>query len=144
LCFEKIISLIAKSNLPQEDCDNYYYGFERLMNRILIHFEKIPVTSAMMEEFFGIKNILNNVNAMITKACEDSDKTDRVDKSDKSDKSDKKKPLGRHPLMTHQQNISRFTKLCDTYQHLSDNIANEDDIEINIDMDDINNNINCI
>lgn len=108
LCFEKIITLITKSNLPQEDSDNYYYGYERLMNRILNHFEKTPITSTMIDDFNNIKNILHNVNNTITESCEGIDK---------------KKSLGRHPIMTHQQNISRFTKLCETYRSDADTMT---------------------
>jgi len=66
---------------------------------------------------------------MITKACEEPDK---------------KKPIGRHPILTHQNNISRYTKLCESYQRFSDTLADEDDIEINVDIADINNNINSM
>src|SRR5205814_9313481 len=34
MCFNKIIRLILDSGLPHDDCDNYYSGYERLMNRV--------------------------------------------------------------------------------------------------------------
>src|SRR5579872_3557067 len=70
LSFQKIINLILKSNLPQEECDNYYSGFERLMNRVLTHFEKRPITPNMTNGFNIIKDNLAKLNDEITNACE--------------------------------------------------------------------------
>jgi len=103
LSFQRIINLILKSNLDQENCDNYYSGFERLMNRVLSHFEKTPVTTNMINGFNTIKDNLKKLNDEITKACEEKDKL--------------KKPLRTFSIMTHQQNINRYTKLCELYKN---------------------------
>lgn len=110
-CFNKIVNLILKSNLPQETCDNYYSGYERLMNRILFHFEKISQLNGngsneslnLISEFNAIKDGLKELNDTITKACECDDKNN--------------KPIRMFSTMTHQQNITRFNKLCDLYKN---------------------------
>ena len=103
LSFQKIINLILKSSLPQEDCDNYYSGFERLMNRVLSHFEKTPITEHMISGFEIIKPNLIKLNEEITKACNEKDKL--------------KNPLRTFSIMTHKQNITRFEKLCEIYKN---------------------------
>jgi hypothetical protein len=40
ICLGTIVELILDPGLPQEDRDNYYSGFERLVNRIMIDHEK--------------------------------------------------------------------------------------------------------
>jgi hypothetical protein len=104
LSFQKIIKLILKSDIPQEDCDNYYSGYERLMNRVLSHFEKTPVTSNMVDGFIVIKDNIKKLNDEITKSCEEPDKL--------------KRPLRTFSIMTHQQNIARYTKLCELYKNM--------------------------
>jgi len=105
LSFKRIINLILKSNLPQEDCDNYYAGFERLMNRVLSHFEKTPVTITMIDSFETVKEKLKELNDEITKACEGKVK--------------EKQPLRTFSIMTHKQNISRYMKLCELYKNMA-------------------------
>lgn len=103
LSFQQIIKLILKSNLPQEDCDNYYSGYERLMNRVLAHFEKTPIIASMIDGFTAIKPNLIKLNEEITKACGEKDKL--------------KNPLRTFSIMTHKQNITRFEKLCESYKN---------------------------
>lgn len=99
-CFNKIITLILDEGLPQEDCDNYYSGYERLMNRILSHFEK-EVTPNTIRDFNNIKGQLKAVNDKITLACENSPKP----------------PIRMFSTMTHKQNINRLKSLCETYEN---------------------------
>lgn len=98
VCFNKIVLLILDAQLPQEECDNYYSGYERLMNRILSHFERTTPTKSSCDDFNQIKPIIIEMNTRITNGCETS------------------KPLRTFSLMTHKQNILRFEKLCDLYE----------------------------
>jgi hypothetical protein len=111
-CLFSVTQLILDSNLPHDDCDNYYSGLARLMNRILCHFEKEVVQNNKIDDFFAIKNIINDINDRITLAC---------DGDNYQSKSSATKPLRMFSIMTHGQNVSRFKKLCDMYQNLTEN-----------------------
>lgn len=108
VCSDKIINLIVKSGLPQDDCDNYYAGYERLMNRVLCHFEGTPIQPHMIQEFKSIKDMIQDLNLRISKVCEDDKKTKTA--------SSQVKPLRTFSIMTHQQNIKRYKSLCDQYK----------------------------
>lgn len=114
VCSNKIITLILSSGLPQDDCDNYYSGYERLMNRVLCHFEKTPVQPHMIPEFLAIKDIIKEMNDKISKACED-------DKKPKTG-TPQVKPLRMFSIMTHQQNINRYKALCESYKTAEENL----------------------
>jgi hypothetical protein len=108
MCFDQIVKLILDSDLPQEECDNYYSGYERLMNRVLCIFEVDNVSKNMLEEFNGIKNYITDFNNKIIEACQDS--------SVKS--SSKSKPLRMFSSMTHKKNIVRFETLSNKYKNI--------------------------
>ena len=101
VCFNKIINLILHSNLSQEESDNYYSGYERLINRIISYFEG-PITSIMDTRFNAITEGLKEMNDTITKACDEKPNA---------------KPLRMYSLMTHANNITRNAKLCDLYKN---------------------------
>lgn len=106
-CLTSVTQLIIDSDLPHDDCDNYYSGFARLLNRILCHFEKEVVHNNKVQDFFAIENFIKDTNTKISKACETNDELTKKNKTTK--------PLRMFSIMTHQQNILRFNKLCDAY-----------------------------
>ncbi len=112
MCFNKVVKLILESGLPQDDCDNYYSGYERLMNRILTHFEKnekSPGQKQKFNDFIAIKDFIKETNDKITKACdEETLKKLKITT----------KPIRLFSTMTHQQNVNRFIKLCDMYKKM--------------------------
>jgi hypothetical protein len=116
-CFSKIIRLIKEGGLPHDDCDNYYSGYERLMNRILKHFEKTPIQKHMLDEFVLIKDILKQMNDDISKICEQQDdkKSKVIKNSDAT--TNTPKALRMFSVMTHRQNINRYNELCEVYKH---------------------------
>jgi len=109
VCFNKILKLILDGGLSQDECDNYYSGYERLMNRILTHFEKVSDTHSqdrkhMFDEFNGLKDYIKEINNKLGKACEDDPA-----------KPKSAKPLRLFSIMTQQQNVVRFNKLVEIY-----------------------------
>lgn len=106
-CFNKIVKLILETGLPQEGCDNYYSGYERLINRVLSHFEKDTVQKFMIDEFNGIKSYLEDINDRISAACKDD--------SGSKKRRNSNKPIRMFSIMVHKQNISRFEALCEQY-----------------------------
>jgi hypothetical protein len=105
VCFQKIIALILRSALTQEETDNYYFGFERLMNRILTHFEKALITPTLVSEFARFKPYLESFNNDIQLACGGPN----ADKNDRS----VKRPIRTYSIILLEQNINRLTKLCE-------------------------------
>jgi hypothetical protein len=116
MCFNDILTLILESDIPQDDSDNYYSGFERLLNRLLIHFEKDIMTNEknvfktphqrMVDEFDTIKNFIKDYNDKISKTC-----NEEYIKKNKG----YKPPIKIFSIMAHKHNIERFDKLCDIY-----------------------------
>ena len=99
VCFNKIINMILSDDVPYEDRDNYYGGYERLMNRVLCYFEKKTNTTKIISDFNRIKSTLQTINNNITLACEATPK-----------------PIKMFSLITHKQNIERLTLLCNIYE----------------------------
>lgn len=102
-CFNKISNLILKSNLSQDECDNYYNGYERLLNRLLHHFDN-NVSCDILEEFKNVKSYIDDFNDKINIACSDDDKNNR--------------PLRMFSLIVHKQNIKRLDGISDKYTRL--------------------------
>jgi len=131
-CFSRIVRLITEGGLPSDDCNNYYSGYERLMTRILKHFEKTPIQKHMIDEFKSIKDILKQMNDDISKICEDEKKNKPGNTAPTSTPAPAPAPAPAAPVpapapaptkilrmfsvMTHNQNINRFNKLCELYE----------------------------
>lgn len=92
VCLNKLINIILSSTVPREDKDNYYSGYERLMNRLLYHFETTPTK---LSEFKTIHRQLFTINDKITEACKEQ-----------------VKPIERFSFITHGENIARYEALC--------------------------------
>lgn len=95
VCMNKIINLILSTTVPREDRDNYFSGYERLINRILYYFETMP---SKISEFNKIRQQLYTINDRITQACKEQTK-----------------PIERFSIITHTENNERFealNKLC--------------------------------
>lgn len=101
-CFNKLLDLIFKSQLQSDDCDNYYSGYERLMNQILNYFEKSSPNAQTFKDFKEISDYLRNIN-------------DTVTKSTQADASGKSKTIRMFSVMSHQKNVSRLNKLFEVY-----------------------------
>lgn len=69
MCFKRVNNLILRSELSQEETDNYFSGIERLMNRILTHYEKLPVNASNINDFNTFKPDLRNVVSSIQSVC---------------------------------------------------------------------------
>ena len=99
VCFTKILNLILDSSIPLEDRDNYYAGYERLMNRILGCFETTTRSPQLIVEFNNIKTQLHDINNKITQAYDSG-----------------LKPIERFSMIDHRDNIERYNKLCELYE----------------------------
>lgn len=106
MCLDKTLKMILESDLPQDDSDNYYSGYERLMNRVLCHFERDQVTPQLTKQFNEIKNPIKQFNDKISRSCDD----EYIKKINAPHK-----PIRMFSIMTHQQNVNRYTKLCNVY-----------------------------
>jgi len=113
-CFEKITNLVVDTSLPQEECDNYYSGFERLMNRILYHFENEnhnitneTVQRNKVNDFIEARKMIQKYNELVLTVCPDDGKNSNP------------KTLRKFSGMVHNQNMLRFNALCEKYDRTS-------------------------
>jgi hypothetical protein len=102
-CFDKLSKLILESDLSQDECDNYYNGYERLLNRVLHYFDN-NVNSNTVEEFKIVKSYIDIFNNKISTACNVDDKNNR--------------PIRMFSIIVHKQNIKRLNSICDKYAQL--------------------------
>jgi hypothetical protein len=107
-CSTKIIKLMTSAGLPKDDCDNYYAGYDRLINRVLCHFERTPILPHMIPEFNTVKDIIKEMNDKITKICDD----EKIDKADRI--------LKTGSVLSHRDLVHRFQTLCESYKAAED------------------------
>jgi hypothetical protein len=106
-CFTRISNLILNSDLSQEECDNYYAGYERLLNQILNKYEdmlpKVDKNSDQYKvdktEFLTIYKFMKTMNAEISASTTDKPKGS----------------IRKFSLMVHQQNINRLENLFNSF-----------------------------
>lgn len=110
-CFKSIVNVIINSNLPQEECDNYYSGYERLMNKFLNKFENSEddkANASLNDEFNAVKSTIINFNNSISEAIKKAN-TQKV-----------KPPIRKFSIMVHENNIKRFNMLTSKFQEADD------------------------
>lgn len=92
ICLDKIVGYITgsdiKDRLLQEESDNYYSGYERIVNRIVTYYEKNFDNS-----YKNIYETIKNCNDLITKDCSTN------------------KPLRKFSLLVHSQIVKRCDDL---------------------------------
>jgi hypothetical protein len=103
VCLGKISGLMLGSGLKQDECDNYYSGAERLINRLLCWFE--TPSAGKKKEFDIVRHYIKTFNTKLSEACGDA-----VKKEDR--------PIRLFSVMTHQQNVARFETLCGVYDKI--------------------------
>lgn len=120
MCFKRVNNLILRSDLSQEETDNYFSGIERLMNRILTHYEKSPVNSVIIDDFNKFKPNLQDIVTDIQNVCKE--------KSEKN----MKQPLRAYSLIVLEQITERLSNLSNK---LSLNInKNDNDTDLVFDI----------
>lgn len=116
VCLDNVIKLILESKLSQDECDNYYSGCERLISRIIAHFEK-NIFNVPPKEFNNIKTIIDDFNSRISKECpNDEKKAPNESGSSTNHPSHPSRPLRIFSIMTHYANVARFNKLCNSFK----------------------------
>ena len=86
------------TKISQEDCDNYYCGFERLMSKIIAKFENGD-KEKLSAEFKSIIPHINTFLKAITDACKKENK-----------------PLKRFSLIVHDQIIKKIAEISAYYK----------------------------
>lgn len=102
-CFDKIANLVLNKNINQEERDNYYSGYDRLMNKLLTFFENCPNKKQVYDKFKKIKDHVRKKNSDILNECNNNSE---------------EKPIRKFSIMVHNQNIARFEKLNKQYKIL--------------------------
>lgn len=89
-CFNQITKLVIDSNLSQEECDNYFWGFDKLVNHFCSKYEtnndintnesspsQTPTTQN--DDFADIRDKLQTmINSINTKSQKDNNKTNSI------------------------------------------------------------------
>ena len=117
-CFRSIVNIIINSTLSQEECDNYYSGYERLMNKFLSKFESMEdekVTLEFVEEFNSTKSVINGFNSSISKAIK------------KASENGEKPPIRKFSTMVHDNNKKRFKTLILRFEDLEQKLNEAED-----------------
>jgi hypothetical protein len=100
-CFNKISLLVFDSKLSQDETDNYYNGYEKMLNRILNYFES-NITTGTIDEFNIIKSYIDNFNTKIDMTC--------------TNVNIKQRPI--RMLINHKQSIKQLNLICEKYSQL--------------------------
>jgi hypothetical protein len=88
-CCSKILNLVLYSKLEQDESDNYYLGYERLLNVILCVLEKDKNSNSVLDIF---KDFNSKISVSI-------------------DVENKYKPLRMSAIILHKQNLKRIGEL---------------------------------
>lgn len=107
-CLKNVVNIIVNSkiqkNVSQEECDNYYSGYERLIDRYLKKYENATdLTPALLKEFKASSVIVKGLNDKITSSIKKHDKP----------------PIRKFSIMVHNNNIERLNNLDDKYKQTS-------------------------
>ena len=92
-CVKKIAQIITTSLIPPEELDNYYSGYERLINQVLHKFEDQDISADELTDFKELYEIIDETNKQITYSATDG------------------KSIRKFSLMVHNQNIKRLEEL---------------------------------
>ena len=99
-CFDRIIKLVLESDKSQEERDNYYTGYERLMNRLLTYYERSTISPDLIKSLESISIMLIGLNNRITSRLGGTGE----------------QPLRRFATITHETNAGRLEKLLTLYK----------------------------
>jgi len=82
-CLTTIKKLVLQSNLSQEECDNYYAGYDRLMMHITIKFgsDKHRTGTSLAEEFRSVIDPITKLNAEINTAIDSMSESQTIEKN---------------------------------------------------------------
>lgn len=124
-CLTTIKKLILQSNLSQEECDNYFGGYDKLMIHIVSKFnselnlleekqedELTVVDKAFIGEFFTVFDEVDKLNEEITQSIEKNSKnTDTMS-------AEKNNTIRKYSVGIHKLNVKKIKELRNKYDSL--------------------------
>jgi hypothetical protein len=123
-CINVIRKLVVESNLSQEECDNYYSGYDRLVTRLISKFDQKSyenVDSNLVTEFFEVLPFIKTHNDEILEKTNENSKTEN--------RADRLNSIRKYSLSIHKLTMKKFSKLESVYTKLKEKFDNESDNE---------------
>lgn len=123
-CLQMIKRLVIQSDLSQEECDNYYAGYNRLITHLISRFEvddpqTTEVLPHMIEEFFTVIDKVNQLNDEILSMSLKNSNTDN--------RADRLNSIRKYSISFHKLNMKKLTDLRAKYEILQTRIEEIDD-----------------
>jgi hypothetical protein len=120
-CLTTIKKLVIQSNLSQEECDNYYSGYDRLITHLISRFEvKNPHTAELhphlVEEFFQITDPISEINNEILSTS--------LENASAENRSDRNNSIRKYSINIHKLTIKKLGKLKESYVVLNERVEN--------------------
>jgi len=120
-CLQMIKRLVVQSNLSQEECDNYYAGYNRLITHIISRFEvadpnTVELLPHMVEEFFTIIDQIDTFNKEILALSLQNSNTDSRD--------DRNNSIRKYSISFHKLNMGKLSDIRAKYEILQSRISN--------------------
>lgn len=119
-CINIIKRLVTESDLSQEECDNYYAGYDRLVTHIISKFDLESyedVDKNIVSEFFEVLESIKNNNDEIVRKTNENSKVEN--------RSDRLNSIRKYSLSIHKLTMKKLDKLENVYIKLKENLDSE-------------------
>jgi hypothetical protein len=125
-CLQVIKRLVIQSDLSQEECDNYYAGYNRLISRLISRFdvddpETAEVLPHLVEEFFTIIDQIDNINEDIL--------TVSLKNASADSRSDRFNSIRKYSISFHRLNMKKLSDIRAKYDVLQTRVDEASDEE---------------
>ena len=123
-CLQVIKKLVIQSDLSQEECDNYYAGYNRLITHIISKFEvgdpkTVDIASHLITEFFDIYNQIDQINQEIM--------TVSTANSSADSRTERNNSIRKYSITFHKLNMGKLSDLKNKYDILRNRLEDESD-----------------
>jgi hypothetical protein len=121
-CLQMIKRLVIQSDLSQEECDNYYAGYNRLVTHLISRFEvEDPETAELLphivEEFYQIIDQIDAINNEILSIS--------LKNASSDNRADRTNSIRKYSISFHKLNMKKLTELREKYEVLQTRVENE-------------------
>ena len=121
-CLQMIKRLVIQSDLTQEECDNYYAGYTRLITHLISRFEvedaeTVELLPHLVEEFFTVIDQVDGINNEILSAS--------LKNASSDNRSDRNNSIRKYSISFHKLHMKKLTELREKYDVLQTRIENE-------------------
>jgi hypothetical protein len=125
-CLQVIKRLVIQSDLSQEECDNYYAGYNRLITHIISRFnvddpETAEVLPHLVDEFFTVIDQIDQINQDILNVS--------LKNASADNRSDRLNSIRKYSISFHRLNMKKISDLREKYEVLQTRVGEESSSE---------------